>query len=196
MTLRVVGAGIGRTGTNSLQRALERLLGKPCYHMFEAYKRPEHFPIWTAAVRGDLPNWADLFQGYGATVDAPSAAFWRELMEAYPDALILLSVRDPDAWWRSASRTIIPMVKAEPPGPFREMVDALWESRLPFGLDEAAAKSAFEAHNNRVRAEVPPERFLEWQPGDGWEPICAALEMPIPEEPFPHLNTAAAFLAR
>ncbi|MEN8182034.1 MAG: sulfotransferase family protein [Myxococcota bacterium] len=195
MPLRVVGAGMGRTGTNSLKLALERLLGEPCYHMFECFQRPEHMPRWTAATRGELPDWDELLAGYGAAVDFPPAAFWPELMHSYPDALILLSVRDTDDWWRSASRTIFPSVLALPPGPLREMIDALWSARFTLDIeDEQAAKAAFEAFNDRVRAGVAPERLLEWRPGDGWEPICAALGLPVPPEPFPHVNTTADFL--
>ncbi len=195
MTLRVVGAGFGRTGTNSLKLALERLLGEPCYHMFECYQRPEHMPIWTAAARGTAPDWGELLAGYGAAVDFPPAAFWPELMQAYPDALILLSVRDTDDWWRSARQTIFPTVLAQPPGTFREMIDALWSARFTLEIeDEQAVKAAFEEFNDQVRTGVPPERLLEWRPGDGWEPICAALDLPVPREPFPHVNTMKEFL--
>src|SRR5690242_16311928 len=97
MTLRVVGAGLGRTGTHSLKLALEQLLGAPCYHMAEVFEHPEHVPLWDQATRGEMPDWDALFDGYGAAVDWPMAAFWREIGEAYPDALILLSVRDADS---------------------------------------------------------------------------------------------------
>jgi hypothetical protein len=186
---------MGRTGTNSLKLALERLLGEPCYHMFECVERPEHMPLWTAAARGDLPNWDRLLSGYGAAIDFPPAAFWPELMRAYPEALILLSVRDSDDWWRSASRTIFPTVLAMRPGPEREMIEALWSNRFTHDVEnESSAKAAFEKFNAEVRAGVPGERLLEWRPGDGWEPICSALELPVPAEPFPHVNTTAEFL--
>lgn len=195
MSVRVIGAGLGRTGTNSLKLALERLLGEPCYHMFECFERPEHMPVWTAAARGELPEWDRLLSGYGAAIDFPPAAFWPELMEAYPDALILLSVRETDDWWRSASRTIFPTVLGMAPGPLREMIDALWASRFTLAIeDEKATKAAFEKFNDAVRARVRPERLLEWRPGDGWEPICAALALPVPSEPFPHVNTTEEFL--
>jgi hypothetical protein len=195
MSVRVVGAGLGRTGTNSLKLALERLLGEPCYHMFECYRRPEHMPVWTAAAGGDTPDWDELLSGYGAAIDFPPAAFWPELMRAFPEALILLSVRDTNEWWTSASRTIFPAVLAMPPGPVREMIEALWSSRFTLAVeDEHAAKAAFETFNAQVRAGVPAERLLEWRPGDGWEPICAALELPVPPEPFPHVNTTREFL--
>ena len=106
MSLRVIGAGFARTGTHSLKLALEQLLGQPCYHMWELLAQPEHVPVWTAAARGKLPNWGDLLQEYGATVDFPPAAFWPELMEAYPEALVLLSVRDTEAWWQSCDHPV------------------------------------------------------------------------------------------
>ena len=194
MTLRVVGAGMGRTGTHSLKLALERLVAEPCYHMFECIERPEHMLLWTAAAQGDSPDWDELFSGYGAAVDFPASAFWPELVQAYPDALILLSVRDTEGWWRSASETIFPAVLSQPQGPFRDMLDALWSARFTLAVDdESAAKAAYEAFNDRVRAEAPPERLLEWHPGDGWGPICAALGLPVPDEPFPHANTKAEF---
>src|SRR5438105_250833 len=110
MTLRVVGAGLGRTGTMSLKLALERLLGAPCYHMVEVFSHPEHVPAWHAAAQGRMPDWDQLFAGYAAAVDWPSAAFWPELIEAYPEALVVLSVRDSESWWQSAHETIFATV--------------------------------------------------------------------------------------
>lgn len=112
MTLRVVGAGLGRTGTTSLKLALERLLGGPCYHMSEVFQHPEHIGHWHGAARGDMPDWRALFAGYVAAVDWPAASFWREISAAFPQALVVLSVRDPDAWWQSASSTISPPWRA------------------------------------------------------------------------------------
>ncbi len=108
MTLRVVGAGLGRTGTTSLKEALGLLLGGPCYHMLEVQERPGDPDAWGDAYDGRPPEWRTFFDGYRATVDWPAAPFWSEVSSAFPDALILLSVRDPDAWWKSASNTIFP----------------------------------------------------------------------------------------
>src|SRR5579884_4290855 len=112
--LRVIGAGIGRTGTHSLKLALERLLGGRCYHMVEVFQRPEHIPVWAAAAKGEPVDYRRLLDGYVAAVDWPSAAFWPELAAAFPDAVIVLSSRDADGWWRSASRTIFEAMRRGP----------------------------------------------------------------------------------
>src|SRR3569623_1074675 len=106
MALRVGGAGLGRTCTASLKEALERLLGGPCYHMIEVFGRPEHIPLWTAAYEGDMPDWDAMFAGFAAGVDWPIGGIWQPISEAFPDAVILLSVRDADKWWKSAAETI------------------------------------------------------------------------------------------
>src|SRR5437868_3163965 len=107
MTLRVIGAGVGRTGTESLKLALERLLGGRCYHMMEVFGRPEDIPVWLSAARGQDPDWVNFLREFTAAVDWPASAYWRQLSEAFPEALVLLSLRaDADTWWASASKTI------------------------------------------------------------------------------------------
>jgi hypothetical protein len=202
MRLKVVGAGLGRTGTASLKNALEQLTGGRCYHMLEV--QPESVPSWHAATRGEPVDWATLMSGYDATVDWPAAAFWPELAAANPDAIVLLSTRaTPEQWWASMERTIVPVLSAEaPPGDetrkaHRAMVRDVLATRLtPDWRDAEAAMAAYTAHNERVRSEVPAERLVEWQPGDGWEPLCAALSVAVPSTPFPHENTTAEFRAR
>lgn len=196
MTLRVVGAGLGRTGTLSLKVALERLLGGPCYHMVEVFSHPEHVAHWREAARGGSPDWQAVFRDYRAVVDWPAASFWPELMEAFPDALVLLSVREPEAWWKSASTTIFPTSR-KADGDWRDMVDEVFAARFTSKVDDrAACISAFERHNAAVRERVPAARLLEWRASEGWEPLCAALDVPVPDEPFPRANTSEEFLAR
>src|SRR5205807_4528487 len=116
MALKVVGAGLGRTGTNSLKLALEQLLGAPCYHMLEVMQHPQHTPSWEAAVRGEAVDWSTLLNGYAATVDWPASAFWSELRASNPDALLLLSTRDSARrWWESMQRTIVATLSGEAP---------------------------------------------------------------------------------
>jgi Sulfotransferase domain len=204
MTLRVVGAGLGRTGTNSLKVALEQLLDGPCYHMFELARRDGDTPAWLAAVRGEAVDWGSLLREYVATVDWPAAAFWREIWAANPGAIVLLSTRDSaQRWWESMERTIIPTLSgAVPPDEpatarRRAMVLEMMSERFtPDWRERDAAIAAYERHNAEVRRAVPPGQLIEWQPQEGWRPICAALDLPVPAAPFPRENTTADFRAR
>jgi hypothetical protein len=191
MTLQVVGAGVGRTGTNSLKIALEQLLGQPCHHMVEIFKHPAEVPAWMDALAGRPVDWSSMLAGYGALVDWPGASFWPELTEANPDALVLLSVRDPESWYKSASNTIFGTFDHAPPEmqPWFESVRRLLGERFSDQLDDPTAMmTAFERHNDAVRAAIPAERLLEWTPGDGWEPICARLGLEVPDTEFPNTN--------
>jgi hypothetical protein len=202
--LRVIGAGLGRTGTHSLKVALERLLRAPCYHMAEVFKRPQDIPVWQSAINGQPVDWRALFADYAAVVDWPAAAFWPQIAEVFPDAIILLSVRDADGWWKSASRTIFEVSKRPPvpdgapgPGPgFVQMVNSMFSTFTPDYREESAAKAAFDRHNADVRKRAPASRLVEWTTADGWGPLCAALGVPVPEEPFPVTNTSEQFRAR
>lgn len=202
MTLRVVGSGLGRTGTTSLKAALETLLGGRCYHMMEVFGAPDHPARWLDAAQGRPVDWSALFVDHVAAVDWPASAFWRELAEAYPDALVLHSERPAEDWFRSADRTIFERFKDDGPygdddpraGTWHEMVMAVFRERFtPDFLDRDAAIAAYEAWNAGVRATAPADRFLVWETGDGWEPICAALDLPVPDQPFPHANTTEDF---
>lgn len=201
MALRVVGSGLGRTGTKSLKEALELLLGAPCYHMVECFPRPDHPARWRAAIEGEPADWDALFDGFAATVDWPSAACWKELADAYPEAIVLHSERPADEWFRSADRTILEQFKVPrdewpAPGenPWWDMAVTMLERRFtPDFLDRDAAVAAVEAWNADVRATAPPDRLVVWRTGDGWAPICDALGLPVPDEPFPHTNTTEQF---
>ena len=198
MTVRVVGAGVGRTGTLSLKAALEALLGRPCYHMLEVFGHPEHVALWRDAAEGRPVDWASMLEGYGATSDFPACLFWREILDANPDAVVVLSTRrDADTWWESASQTIFGLDPAQMPeemGEWFEMWRAVASARFTSDwTDRDAAVAAYERHNADVRSSAPPDRLVEWQPGDGWGPLCAALGLAVPDEPFPHLNKRADF---
>jgi hypothetical protein len=204
MGLRVVGSGLGRTGTMSLKAALEVLLGAPCYHMIECFQRPDHPSRWRDAIHGGPVEWDELLGDYVATVDWPAAACWKELAEAFPDALILHSERPADEWFRSADATIFEGFKAprdDRPAPgendWWDMAIAMLHERFtPDFLDRDAAIAAVEAWNADVRATAPADRLLVWRTGDGWEPICDALGLPVPDQPFPHTNTTEEFRER
>jgi Sulfotransferase domain len=199
MSLKVIGAGVGRTGTHSLKVALERLLGGTCHHMVEVFEHGEQIPVWTAAINAEKVDWHALLDRYTALVDWPGASFWPELSEAYPDALVLLSVRDPGEWYSSATNTIFGGMNAAVTGGDQWMVSMLKLLGDRFSSDlgnRDAMIEAFERHNDQVRSSIPAGRLLEWTPSDGWDPICERLGLAVPEEPFPLTNTTAEFRAR
>jgi hypothetical protein len=201
--LVVVGAGLGRTGTNSLKLALERLLGRPCYHMLEVFERQPDVAVWQAAVDGQAVDWRSLLGDFGATVDWPACAFWQQIAAAEGDPWILLSTRSSeDAWWTSFEATIAAGLQTPVPpdrpdwAERRKMVVGLLdETFTPGWRDRDEAVAAYRRHNKAVRAEAPAGRLIEWQPSDGWRPICEALGVPEPDEPFPRTNTTAEFQA-
>jgi hypothetical protein len=199
MSLRVVGSGLGRTGTKSLKEALEVLLGGPCYHMMEVFGHPDHPRQWHAAMQGAAVDWDALLEGYRAAVDWPAAACWKELAAANPDAIILHSERPAEDWFRSATSTIFVGLGGDErrddfPEDWLDMAEAMMTERFtPDFRDRDAAVAAYEAWNADVRATADPDRLVIWRTGDGWAPICEALGLPVPDQPFPHTNTTAEF---
>jgi len=205
MTLRLIGAGLGRTGTLSLKAALERIGYGPCYHMIEVLTAPERARHWLDPTPNGDYDWDAIFQGYRSTVDWPAAAFWRELAERYPDAKILLSTRDADAWYDSVMNTLYPVMSQRPPerAPksihdfHRMVVELIFERTFEGRLHERAhAQRVFEAHGQAVVDAIPASRLLVYRAGDGWEPLCRFLDVPVPAEPFPRLNDTAWYRER
>ena len=203
MSIKVIGAGFGRTGTTSLKSALEQLGFRDCYHMSECFKHPSHTPSWEDAVAGRPVDWEAVFEGYQATVDWPGCSFYQELMEAYPDAKVLLSVRDPDRWYVSMLTTIyrvpqsllfsllgptLPFIR----GLYRMVNAAVWDGTFGGRFeDREHAIGIFERHNEEVKKHVPADRLLVYDVKQGWEPLCHFLDVPVPiDKAFPHLNDA------
>ena len=193
MTLKVIGAGLGRTGTMSLKVALEQIGFGPCFHMIEVWANlPDSLACWEAAARGE-PDWDATFAGYASTVDYPGCTYWRELMAKYPEAKIILSTRNPDSWFDSVNTTIF--------GPQSRRVIA----NLGFGEffagtvlgafdqermdDRAYMTDYFERWNAAVIADVPPERLLVFEAKQGWQPLCDFLGVSVPDTPYPRVNS-------
>jgi hypothetical protein len=203
MTLQIIGAGFGRTGTSSLKMALEQLGFAPCYHMLEIAARPEHSALWLAADRGERIEWGKILGSYSAAVDWPACVFWRELLVEHPGARVILTVRDPATWYASFRDTILARLESLPPivspaiRALYEVSNQLVLQRTFRGMaaDERRAIAALEAHNAAVIATVERERLLIYDVGDGWKPLCAFLGVPIPAAAFPHLNPRAEFSA-
>lgn len=206
--MNVIGAGFGRTGTTSLKAALETLGFGSAYHMTEVFTHPEHVRFWEAARRGERVDWEEFFSGYGVAVDWPACAFYAELMEAFPEAAVILTVRDPERWYESTRKTIYGMHRiSSGPAPLRSAfaIAGLFApgvtgiARLADGIvwrdtfdgrfeDRRHAIETFHRHNEEARRKVPPERLLVYDVREGWAPLCDFLGVEVPDEPFPHLN--------
>jgi hypothetical protein len=214
--MKVIGAGLPRTATLTQKIALEMLGFGPCYHMVNVLADLTLTDQWSDALAGQA-DWDKVFDGFNAAVDYPAAFFHKELLAAYPDAKVVLSVRDGRAWARSmhdtiwglqydegsiahhlaaAHRGIDPLMRA-----YTELMTTMLNMAGLFGptparFDEDALVAGMERHNAGVRAHVPARQLLEWSPADGWGPLCEFLERPVPAAPLPHVNDSAAFNAR
>jgi hypothetical protein len=210
--MRLIGAGLPRTATLSQKIALELLGVGPCYHMVDVLSDLDRVESWSQALDGNY-RWDEIFAGYQSMVDWPGSYFYRELHEKYPDAKVLLSVRPGDAWARSMAQTIknifygdslmhdlsTARARIDPKwAGYLDMMREMWDRSglLPHGgsIDEAGLAHAMERHNDEVREAI--DDVLVWSPGDGWEPICDLLDLPVPDAPFPRVNDAATFEQR
>jgi hypothetical protein len=193
MSLKFIGAGLGRTGTMSLKVALEQLGFGPCYHMVEVFANaPQSFRLWEAVVRGE-PDWEAVFDGFAATVDYPGCTFWRELVSHYPDAQVILTIRDPASWFASVSKTIFgthsrDAIAGSPAAAFFESTVFADFDPKRMG-DEAYMTGFFNRWNAAVIDEVPAEKLLMFQAQDGWAPLCDFLGVPVPNTPYPRVNS-------
>jgi hypothetical protein len=193
MALRVIGAGLGRTGTLSLKLALEHIGFDRCYHMSEMIAQVRrHLPLWIEAASGN-PQWDAIFEGYRSSTDYPGCMFWRELIAKYPEAKVILTTREPDKWFESVTATVFSpehrkMFEGNPMMAefFRLTVFGDIEDRLG---DRAKMVEYFNAWNQAVIDEVPPEKLLVYAAADGWEPLCAFLGVPVPAAPYPRVNS-------
>lgn len=206
--MRVIGAGYGRTGTASLKRALETLGFGPCHHMEEVIKHPAEVPTWARAARGEKIDWKTFMSPWGSACDFPSALYYRELMEAFPDAKVVLTVRDAASWYASMRETIVPMFNRFPNSIVLQHLPFLGSPRRAmggssinkliierFGEREHVLK-VFDEHIAEVERVVPAERLLVFEAKEGWEPLCKFLGVPVPSEPFPRVNDTAEFKKR
>ncbi len=211
MGLQVIGAGFGRTGTLSLKGALEQLGFGPCYHMMEVQHHPEHVALWRAVERGADTDWDALFEGYQATVDWPSCNYWEQQLAHYPKAKVILSERPAAAWHKSVMNTIYPVtveswaraqeaakhsgeMDVQAQARYHMAMELIWDGVFDGKIEDAEhACQVFEAHNARVKALVPADQLLVYQPGDGWEPLCDFLGCAVPDSPYPKVNTTEDF---
>ena len=196
MGLKVIGSGLGRTGTLSTKLALEQLGFTPCHHMTEVLMHPQTIPLWVEAGNGK-PDWDAIFGDYQAMVDHPGCAYWRELMDHYPEAKVLHTVRDPDKWFDSTQATIFnpsrPKPETEPMKTFYGQRNAWYGGDMH---DRAFMTDFFRRHTEKVLASVPKDRLLVFDVKQGWEPLCGFLGVPVPDTPYPRENSTEVFQQR
>lgn len=193
MSLKVIGTGYPRTGTASLKLALETLGFGPCHHMREIMMYPESAALWAEAAEApDRADWDTVLAGYHSTTDAPGCSFWRELIDYYPDAKVIHSRRDPEKWFESTQATVFSpqWVERTLNLPLREFFQKAVYARFGERLhDRDAMLKQFAQHTDEVVATVPGDRLLVFEAGDGWEPLCEFLGVPVPDKPYPRVNT-------
>ena len=214
MAIKVIGAGWGRTGTESLKLALEQLGFAKCYHAYELISNPEQIIYWEQLQKGEKPDYNALFKGYRAAVDFPVCYHYRELMAQYPDAKVILTIRDPSHWYESAAKTIF--VKPEPGkvrllrffGFFSKRLRYIYRitknaETFLFGQvwknktgDKQAMIDFFTAWNEEVKRTVPADKLLVYEVKQGWEPLCKFLNVPVPKSSFPRANEHGDFHKR
>ena len=202
MTIQVIGAGVGRTGTYSLKLAINELGFGPCHHMEAVlHNMTVQVPLWSAAVNG-RPDWQAIYEGFESAVDWPTAGFFRELIKVYPSARFVLTQRDPENWADSFGATIYKLLAGRDQGPpemkaWLEMADGvIAKTGFPDGLDRDGLIRAFVAHNEAVKATIPASQLLVYEVKEGWSPLCEFLQAPVPAEPFPNTNDRAEFWDR
>jgi hypothetical protein len=199
MALRVIGAGLGRTGTFSLKFALEHLGFGPCHHMAEIWANfSDQLPKWLGVVNGER-NWDAVFAGFSSAVDYPACTYWRELAAFYPDAKVILSVRDPETWFDSVSTTIFSdaLLGKLAQGPVKLFFDGAVTADFGDRIgDRKFMVDYFRRRTAEVQAEISPDRLLVFEARQGWEPLCAFLGVPVPDVPYPRTNSREEMLER
>jgi hypothetical protein len=202
MALSIIGPGFGRTGTASLKIALEQLGFGPCHHMYEVVANPEQVRHWEGVAAGQPIDLDAAFAGYGSQIDWPGAHVWRELAAHHPEAKVVLSVRPEDLWWSSYSSTIGKLLTVFPQLPLPAHISAMMAAARQFighdtfggqWTDRDVAIAAYRKRKQDVTEAIAPERLLVYDVAEGWDPLCAFLNVPVPDTPFPHANRKGEF---
>lgn len=193
MTLRVLGVGFGRTGTESLKMAVEILGYGPCHHMKVVLSDPDQEALWRRVVDGAEITWEEAYAGYNSAVDFPTCYFWREVAAHYPKAPLILTVRSSESWYASMTKSIFPILEkvTDPDSIGIKMIkQGTFDGKID---DPDHTIAVYEKHNADIQAAFSSERLLIYELGSGWEPLCEFLGKPIPNEEYPHSNTGEEF---
>jgi len=191
MALKVIGAGLGRTGTASLKVALEQLGFNKCYHMGEVLSDMKRVPLWVEADKRN-PDWDTIFEGYSAAVDYPSCSFWREQLDYYPDAKVILSIRNAEGWFESVNGTIMSPDVNEwlKNSPLKEFFErCVWKDYEKYILDRDFMVNYFNKRTEAIKAQIPADKLLVFNVREGWAPLCEFLEVDVPSMEFPRVNS-------
>jgi hypothetical protein len=211
--MQVIGAGLPRTATTTQLLALEQLGFSDCYHMRNVFADLDTELTKWERVRDGEAGWDSILAGFESCCDFPTARFYRELADYYPEAKVLLSVRGGEGWVRSMRETLWPFYFGDSVmrhvNAARALINPTWQRFIDLMLpltfapggamaggdvaDDAEFAAIMHRWNEEVQATIPPHRLLVWDPADGWEPLCDFLEVPVPDEPVPHINDTAAF---
>ena len=203
--MKVFGAGFGRTGTMSLKFALEKLRIGPCYHMREVVSRPSHIKLWYDISRGEHPNWNRLFSGFNSAVDFPVCLFYKQLINIFPEAKFILTLRDFDTWYISTANTIYKVPSILPDWfervvyPIRMFivmqVNLIWVGLFKNNFsDRESTKLVYYEHIESVKKIIPADKLLIYNVKEGWEPLCEFLDVDVPDIPFPKVNDTVEML--
>ena len=213
MAIKIVGAGFPRTGTNTLKKALEELGYSKTYHFKEMIANPTDLQYWLTLEKTGTTNWDDLYEGFEASVDLPAYPWYKEHLQRYPDAKVILTVRPFEKWYESLYSTIYQAGPQTLPQKLVMLTKLLFSSRLRKMIkcvkfakrrifqvelqgkfeDKAFAEKVFNNHIEKVKSEVPPEKLLVYDVRDGWGPLCEFLGVPVPDDALPHLNKKENF---
>jgi hypothetical protein len=209
--MKLIGVGFGRTGTMSLKAAIEEL-GSPCFHMIDLImgeNRERDLAYWVRVADGEPVDWSEVFEPWEATIDWPACSRWEQLVDAFPEAPVLLNVRDFDGWYASCANTILAVKQAALAGELPEdanrdgpspalwgVIDKLiWEGDFQGRFDDRDwVRQMYADRIETIKRTVSSDRLIVWELGkDGWEPIADALGVKAPDKPFPRLHDTNEF---
>jgi hypothetical protein len=213
MSIKVIGAGFPRTGTNSLKRSLEMLGVSKCYHMKELLTHPDQLPLWLRLEDTGTTDWDTLYNGFQGSVDFPCYPFYQQHLEKYPEAKVILTIRDFDSWYKSVTSTIwtagpqnlgqklAMMGRMLTDSRVKKVIGCIkfvkrmiWQKEFKGRFEDVAfVKEVFNQHIEKVKSNVPSDQLLVYDVREGWGPLCQFLGVPEPAEPLPHLNKRENF---